>query len=64
MPKQKIIIFGNHEFAKMMADYIQKYTDDEVCCFTVNKEYIRDSKILGLPVIEFESIEDKFDTTK
>lgn len=64
MKKQKIIIFGNHEFAKMMAEYIQKFTNDEVCGFTVNKEYIKDSKILELPVIEFENIEKKFDKTK
>ncbi len=64
MEKQKIIIFGNHEFAKMMAEYIQKFTNDEVCYFTVNKEYIKDSEILGLPVIEFENIENKFNKSE
>jgi len=61
---EKIIIFGNHEFAKMMAEYVQKFTNNEVSYFTVNKKYIKDSKILGLPVIEFESIENKLDKSE
>lgn len=61
---EKIIIFGNHEFAKMIAEYVQKYTNNEICGFVVNKQYIRENQILGLPVIEFENIEEKFDKSK
>lgn len=64
MNKSKIIIFGNNKYAMEIAEYIQKFTDSSLCCFTVNKEYITENEILGLPVIAFENIEEKYETSQ
>lgn len=60
MKKNGIIIFGNNQFATMLCEYIKRYTDNHICCFTVNKKYIKENKILDLPVVAFEEIEDKY----
>lgn len=60
MAKEKIIIFGNTNFSKMIAEYIIESEKYEITCFTVNKNYIEEKEILGIPVIEFEDIEKKY----
>lgn len=60
----KIIIFGNNHFAIMMAEYIRDFTENEVCCFTVDKAYIYESQILGLPVVDFNQIEKEYELSK
>ena len=57
---KKIIIFGASSFSTMIAEYIKRFTDKEIVAFTVNKEYLKNSQLINLPVIEFENIEEKF----
>lgn len=61
---KKVIIFGTTCFSIMLAEYVEKFTDDEVVCFTINEEYIKDNEIMGLPVIGFENIEKKYNTSE
>lgn len=63
MPKQ-IIIFGTSCFSIMIAEYIKKFTTHKIVAFTVNKEYIKDTKIMNLPVLEFEDIEKTYNPSK
>ena len=56
---KKIIIFGTGELAQRIFFYLQD-SDDEVVTFCVNKSKIDEGKLLGLPVIAFENVEEKF----
>ncbi|WP_373155547.1 acetyltransferase [Clostridium sp. AUH-JLR23] len=57
---KKIIIFGLTDFEKRLKYYIEKYTNDQVVAFTVNKQFIKLKTFEGKPVIDFESIESYY----
>ena len=54
--KQKLVIFGNSEFAALAHYYFKRKMDYEVVAFTVDKEYIKEDTFDGLPVIPFERL--------
>ena len=56
---QKIVIFGTGELAQRIFYYL-KNVEDEVVAFSANKSNINSEKLLGLPVIPFENIEEKY----
>ncbi len=56
---KKIIIFGTGELAQRIFFYLQD-SDDQVVAFCANKSKIEKEKLLDLPVIAFETIEEKF----
>ena len=56
---KKIIIFGTGELAQRIYYYL-KDSDDEVVAFSANKSKIHNDKLLGLPVVPFEDIEEKY----
>ena len=56
---QKIIIFGTGELAQRIFYYL-KNSDDKVVAFSANKSNIDSNELLGLPVVEFENIEQKY----
>lgn len=53
---EKVIIFGATEFAQVAAIYLQVDSDYEVAAFTVNQKYIKDTHLLDIPVVAFETI--------
>lgn len=57
---KQVILFGNSPSAVMT--YYQLTDDPEysVKGFTVDKDYIKDKSLFGLPVLPFDSIEDEF----
>lgn len=61
---KEIIIFGTSSFSILIAEYLKKFTNNKIIAFTVNKEYINDTKIMDLPVLEFEDIEEKYNPSK
>ena len=56
---KKVVIFGTGELAQRIFFYL-KDSDDQVLAFCANKSKIDKEELLGLPVIAFENIEEKF----
>ncbi len=57
---EKIVIFGNGVFAQHIY-YVLTYEGGyEVAAFTVDGKYIQEDRIFGLPVVPFETVEDRF----
>ena len=54
---KKIIIFGTSGFAEVAYFYFTKDSEYEVVAFTVNKKFLNQTKLFGLPVVPFEDIE-------
>lgn len=59
---QKIIIYGNGKIAKIIYQFLKK--EYEVVAFTVEKDYLKEDFIEGLPVVSFENIEKEYDTSR
>lgn len=57
---EKIIIFGTNNFSNMFYDYVTEDKIYEVCCFTVDKEYIVHDSWNGLPLVPFEKIQETY----
>ena len=56
---QKSVIFGTGELAQRIFYYL-KDAEDEVVAFSANKSNIDSNELFGLPVVEFENIEEKY----
>ena len=56
---KKVVIFGTGELAQRIFFYL-KDSDDQVVAFCANKSKIDKEELLGLPVIPFENIKEKF----
>jgi sugar O-acyltransferase (sialic acid O-acetyltransferase NeuD family) len=55
--KRKLILIGDSAFAEIAYEYFTSDSDYEIVAFTVEKEYLRRSDFLGLPVVPFEEVE-------
>ena len=60
---KKVVIFGTGELAQRIFFYL-KDSDDQVIAFCANRSKIDKEELLGLPVIAFENIEEKFPPTE
>ena len=56
---QKIIIFGTGELAQRIFYYLRN-SEDKVVAFSANESNIDSNELLGLPVVAFENIEEKY----
>jgi len=61
---KKIIIFGTSTFSEIAYEYFKNDKKFEIVGFSVNKDFIKGKKFLGLPIIPFENIEKKFPPKK
>jgi sugar O-acyltransferase (sialic acid O-acetyltransferase NeuD family) len=57
LPVQKVIVFGNGQPAEMNYILLTHSSQYEVAAFTVDRAYIKDDRLFGLPVVPFEDIE-------
>jgi sugar O-acyltransferase (sialic acid O-acetyltransferase NeuD family) len=57
---RKVIIFGTKDFAELAHYYISKESADSVAAFTVDRQFRQEDSFLGLPLVDFEDIENKF----
>ena len=57
---KNLIIVGAGETANLAYEYFTYDSEYEVCAFVVNKEYKKEDSFRGLPVVEFESVENKY----
>lgn len=60
MKDKKLIIYGSGETAEIAADYFIHDSDYEVLAFTVDKQYLTDFKLMNLPVVAFEDVENNY----
>ena len=58
----KIIVYGNGNIAKIVYHFLKKKFD--VVGFTVDKKYIIETSIEGLPLVPFENVQEKYDVSK
>jgi sugar O-acyltransferase (sialic acid O-acetyltransferase NeuD family) len=57
---EKVIIFGNSLFAELFYDCLTNDSPYEVVAFTVDRDYITEDRLFGLPVVPFGDIESIF----
>lgn len=54
--REEVVIFGAGDFARIACTLLRKDSPYEVAAFTVHEALIRDSRLLGLDVLPFESL--------
>jgi sugar O-acyltransferase (sialic acid O-acetyltransferase NeuD family) len=57
---KNLIIFGTGKIAEVVHYYATEECGFNVVCFTVDRQFIKSDKFLGLPVIPFEEVEQKY----
>lgn len=57
---QPLVIFGSAEIAELAYFYFKNDSDFEVVAFTVDDEYVTSDNYLGLPLIPFSEVREKF----
>lgn len=57
---KKLIIVGSGETGLIAYEYFQFDSQYEVVAFSINKEYITETTINDLPVVPFETLEQKY----
>lgn len=53
----KIVIFGNGDFARLLKYYIEADDERDIVAFTVTQDLIKDDYFYELPVVPFENVE-------
>ena len=61
---EKVIIFGIEEFAQVAHFYLTHDSPYEVAAFTVDRDYITEKELFGLPIVPFEEIEKSYPPDK
>jgi sugar O-acyltransferase (sialic acid O-acetyltransferase NeuD family) len=56
----KVVIFGATELAEMLHFYLTHDSSYEVVAFTVDRDYLKEETMCGLPVIPFEEMVSKY----
>ena len=59
MPKPLVLI-GAGEFAQIAVEYFECDSDYRVAALTVDREFIRDETLGGLPVVPYEELETRY----
>lgn len=55
---KKLVIAGTGEFAEIAYEYFTEDSDYEVAAFAVEREYKDKSEFRGLPVVDFETVQE------
>lgn len=58
--KKKLVIFGTEDYAHIVYEYFTHDSDYEVVGFTVDRAYLTQASLFGLPVVPFEEVESHF----
>lgn len=56
MKKKKLVIVGDSSFAQVAYEYFTYDSEYEVAAFSVEKKFISQSELFGLPIIPFEEL--------
>jgi acetyltransferase-like isoleucine patch superfamily enzyme len=58
-----IVIFGTASISEVAKFYIEKYSEHRIVGFTVDRAYWKAESFLGLPVVPWDAIEQRFPPT-
>jgi sugar O-acyltransferase (sialic acid O-acetyltransferase NeuD family) len=58
--RRKLIIVGNTAFAEIAHEYFSVDSDYDVVGFSVERDYIGEEELAGLPIVPFENLQDLF----
>ena len=61
MKNKSLVIVGDSAFAQVAYEYFTHDSDYTVVAFSVEKKYRTTDEMMGLPVVDFEEIEKKYD---
>lgn len=64
MVGDKLVIVGSGETAELAYEYFTHDSDFEVVAFSVEKAYLNNKTLFGLPVVPFEDIEKLYEPSK
>src|SRR5262249_53102522 len=56
----KLVIVGAGEFAEIAYEYFTHDSAHEVVAFSVDRDYIKDEQLFGLPVVPFDELEKRY----
>jgi sugar O-acyltransferase (sialic acid O-acetyltransferase NeuD family) len=56
----RVVIFGAGDIARLAHHYFSKDSPHEVAAFAVDREYRREDGFLGLPLVDFESVVERY----
>src|SRR5690349_10315439 len=59
-PKKKLVILGDSAFAEVAYECFTHDSEYEVVGFSVESAYLKKNTLFGLPIVPFETIEEKF----
>ncbi|MGZ3867206.1 MAG: acetyltransferase [Bacteroidia bacterium] len=60
----RVVIFGVGQGASIAFRYLKHDSNFEVVGFTLHSKYIKETEYMGLPVVPFEEVEQKFSPDK
>lgn len=58
--KRRLVIVGDSAYAEVAAEYFACDSPYEVVAFSVEREYLKKPTLAGLPVVEFEAMEQHY----
>ncbi|WP_227243195.1 acetyltransferase [Paraburkholderia caribensis] len=60
MAKRKLVIVGDSAFAEIAREYFDVDTDYEVVAFSVERAYMKQTELHGLPIVPFEELSENY----
>jgi len=60
--KKDLIIYGDSNYAQMIAHYFQTDSDYNIVAYCVDEEYYSKEEIDGIPVVTIETLSERFST--
>ena len=64
MKNKKLLIFGAGVLGHLAYEYFSKDSDYEVVAFVTEKQYHQENSFCGVPVVDFEDVEQKYPPTE
>jgi sugar O-acyltransferase (sialic acid O-acetyltransferase NeuD family) len=58
---RKLVLAGDSKLAEMAFEYFSRDSPYEIVAFAVEREYLRRDSLFGLPVVSFETVEERYD---
>ena len=58
--RKKLVIFGTGPFAQVAYWYFKEDSSYDVVAFSINKDYMKNSELIGLPIVPFENLVEKY----
>lgn len=56
----KVILFGNGQIASCAYAYLKHDSTHEVVAFTVDREYLTETSLFGLPIVPFQDVRELY----